>query len=139
MVALAVLAPIVASQGGNAATQTMTVAVRALATRELRRSNALRVIWREVRVGMLNGLGFAVLTGAIASVWFDSVGLGLVIGFAMVINLVAGALGGIAIPVVLERFKADPAVSSGVFVTTVTDVVGFFAFLGIATLWFGLS
>ncbi|GGC57740.1 magnesium transporter [Chelatococcus reniformis] len=139
MVALAVLAPIVASQGGNAATQTMTVAVRALATRELTRSNALRVVWREVRVGMLNGFGFAVLTGAIASLWFDSIGLGLVIGCAMVINMLAGALGGILIPLVLDRYRADPAVSSGVFVTTVTDVVGFFAFLGIATLWFGLS
>jgi magnesium transporter len=139
MVALAVLAPIVASQGGNAATQTMTVAVRALATKELQRGNAWRIVVREVLVGLLNGLGFAVLTGAVAAVWFQTTGLGFVIAFAMVINLVAGALGGILIPLALNRFRADPAVSSGVFVTTVTDVVGFFAFLGIATLWFRLS
>lgn len=139
MVALAVLAPIVASQGGNAATQTMTVAVRALATKELVSTNILRVVTREVLVGFLNGLGFAILTGVLAGVWFWEFGLGLVIGLAMVVNLVAGALGGILIPIALDRLDADPAVSSGVFVTTVTDVVGFFAFLGIATWWFGLT
>ena len=139
MVALAVLAPIVASQGGNAATQTMTVAVRALATRELTRANMWRIVLREVFAALLNGIGFAVITGTLAGLWFQSRGLGVVIGTAMVVNLVAGALGGILVPLTLERFRADPAVSSGVFVTTVTDVVGFFAFLGIATLWFGLS
>jgi magnesium transporter len=139
MVALAVLAPIVASQGGNAATQTMTVAVRAIATRELGNANALRVILRELTVGLLNGLAFAVLTGVVAYAWFKVPDLGVVIGLAMVVNLVAAALGGILIPLVLERLRADPAVSSGVFVTTVTDVVGFFSFLGIATLWFGLK
>ena len=139
MVALAVLAPIVASQGGNAATQTMTVAVRALATRELGASNAWRVIMREGLVGFVNGLAFAVITGVAAAAWFQIPGLGIVIGLAMMCNLVAGALGGILIPMALERLKADPAVASGTFVTTVTDVVGFFAFLGIATLWFGLK
>lgn len=139
MVALAVLAPIVASQGGNAATQTMTVAVRALATRELSSSNAMRVAMREVSVGMLNGLAFGVLTGIGAGVWFSSPGLGIVIGLAMVTNLIAGAVGGIMVPLTLDRLGYDPAVSSGAFVTTVTDVVGNFAFLGIATLWFGLS
>lgn len=139
MVALAVLAPIVASQGGNAATQTMTVAVRALATRELGSGNALRVVVREGLVGLLNGLAFAIITGVAAVAWFKIPGLGVVIGLAMICNLIAGALGGILIPMVLERFKADPAVASGTFVTTVTDVVGFFAFLGIATLWFGLK
>jgi magnesium transporter len=138
MVALAVLAPIVASQGGNAATQTMTVAVRALATRDLGRTNAWRVIIRESLVGLLNGVAFAVITGVAAYAWFKVPGLGVVIGLAMVCNLVAGALGGILIPLVLNRFRFDPAVSSGAFVTTVTDVVGFFSFLGIATLWFGL-
>jgi magnesium transporter len=138
MVALAVLAPIVASQGGNAATQTMTVAVRALATRELSDANAWRVIWRELLVGLLNGVAFAVITGVAAYVWFKVPDLGIVIGLAMICNLIAAALGGIVIPLLLSRFRADPAVSSGVFVTTVTDVVGFFAFLGIATLWFGL-
>jgi magnesium transporter len=139
MVALAVLAPIVASQGGNAATQTMTVAVRALATKEIGSSNVWRVIAREVLVGLCNGLGFAVLTGLVAGLWFGQSSIGLVIGLAMVVNLVAGALGGILIPIMLDRLKADPAVSSGVFVTTVTDVVGFFAFLGIATWWFRLG
>jgi magnesium transporter len=139
MVALAVLAPIVASQGGNAATQTMTVAVRALATRELSSANAARIILREVLVGLVNGLAFAVITGVAAAAWFKVPDLGLVIGLAMMCNLVAGALGGILVPLALYRFRADPAVSSGVFVTTVTDVVGFFAFLGIATLWFGLK
>ena len=139
MVALAVLAPIVASQGGNAATQTMTVAVRALATRELGPSNAFRVVMREAMVGLVNGLAFAVITGIAAVAWFKIPGLGIVIGLAIVCNLVAGALGGILIPMVLERVRADPAVASGTFVTTITDVVGFFSFLGIATLWFGLS
>jgi magnesium transporter len=139
MVALAVLAPIVASQGGNAATQTMTVAVRALATRELGPNNAYRVIMREGMVGLVNGLAFAVITGIAAVAWFKIPALGIVIGLAMVCNLIAGALGGILIPMVLERVQADPAVASGTFVTTVTDVVGFFSFLGIATLWFGLK
>src|SRR3984885_9991716 len=139
MVALAVLAPIVASQGGNAATQTMTVAVRALATRKLGSSNAFRVVMREGLVGLVNGLAFAVITGIAAVAWFKIPGLGVVIGLAIVCNLVAGALGGILIPMVLERVRADPAVASGTFVTTITDVVGFFSFLGIATLWFGLG
>jgi magnesium transporter len=139
MVALAILAPIVASQGGNAATQTMTVAVRALATRELSSLNAARLVLREVLVGLVNGLAFAVITGVAAAAWFKLPDLGLVIGLAMICNLVAGALGGILVPLVLQHFRADPAISSGVFVTTVTDVVGFFSFLGIATLWFGLK
>jgi magnesium transporter len=139
MVALAVLAPIVASQGGNAATQTMTVAVRALATRELGATNAFRVVVREGLVGLVNGIAFAIITGIAAVAWFGIPGLGLVIGLAIVCNLVAGALGGILIPMWLERVRADPAVASGTFVTTVTDVVGFFSFLGIATLWFGLK
>src|ERR1700712_1619252 len=139
MVALEVLAPIVASQGGNAATQTMTVAVRALATRELNSNNAMRVVMREAMVGLVNGLAFAVITGVAAVAWFRIPGLGIVIGLAIMCNLIAGALGGILIPMVLERVRADPAVASGTFVTTITDVVGFFSFLGIATLWFGLK
>jgi magnesium transporter len=138
MVALAVLVPIVASQGGNAATQTMTIAVRALATRELTPSNAMRVVRREVIVGCLNGIGFGIITGIAAGTWFGMASLGFVIALAMMTNMVAGALGGILIPMVLEKFDADPAVSSGAFVTTVTDVIGNFAFLGIATLWFKL-
>lgn len=138
MVALAVLAPIVASQGGNATTQTMTVAVRALATRELVDANAKRVILRELLVGFLNGIAFAAITGVAAYVWFKVPGLGIVIGLAMICNLVAAALGGILIPLALHRMKLDPAVASSPFVTTVTDVVGFFSFLAIATIWFGL-
>ena len=139
MVALAVLMPIVASMGGNAGTQTMTVAVRALATRELSSTNVWRVIRRELLVGVLNGLCFAVIMGAIAGTWFQVPDLGLVIALAMVTVLAAAALGGILIPLILIRLGADPAVSSGPFVTTVTDVVGFFSFLGIASLWFGLG
>ena len=138
MVSLAVLMPIVASMGGNAGTQTMTVAVRAIATRELSRSNALRIIAREVMVGALNGLAFAVIMGVIAATWFNVSDLGIVIGLAMLTVLAAAALGGILIPLILIRLGVDPAVSSGPFVTTITDVVGFFSFLGIATLWFGL-
>jgi len=138
MVALAVLMPIVASMGGNAGTQTMTVAVRALATRDLGRANAWRVIRRELLVGLLNGLTFAVLLAAIAVLWFGVVQLGAVIALAIVVNLACAALGGIVIPLIFDRLGVDPAVSSGPLVTTVTDVVGFFAFLGIATLWFGL-
>jgi magnesium transporter len=139
MVALAVLAPIVASQGGNAATQTMTVAVRALATRDLSRGNALWIIFRELLVGAINGAAFGLITGIIAATWFHTPGIGVVIALAMLTNLVAGALGGILIPLLLDRLKVDPAVSSGAFVTTVTDVVGYASFLSIATLWFGLA
>jgi magnesium transporter len=134
-----VLMPIVASMGGNAGTQTMTVTVRALATRELSSANTWRIIRREVLVGVLNGLSFALIMGVIAATWFDITDLGLVIGLAMVTVLAAAALGGILIPLILTRLGVDPAVSSGPFVTTVTDVVGFLSFLGIATLWFGLK
>jgi magnesium transporter len=135
MVALAVLMPIVASMGGNAGTQTMTVAVRALATQELGPVNAIRVIGRETAVGLLNGLLFAVIMGAITYYWFGSSTLGLVIAAAMIINLLVAALAGILIPLGLHAAKLDPAIASGVFVTMMTDVVGFFAFLGLAAIW----
>jgi magnesium transporter len=135
MVALAVLMPIVASMGGNAATQTMTVTVRALATRELGALNAARVILRETLVGLVNGLAFAVILGLVVLVWFGVGKLGIVIAAAMLCNFLAAAMAGILIPLTLSRAGFDPAVSSGVFVTTVTDVVGFFSFLGLATLW----
>ena len=138
MVQLAVLAPIVASQGGNAATQTMTVAVRALARRELSRADKTRIILREIFVGALNGAAFGIITGLVAALWFGLPGLGYCIGLAMLSNLLAGAMGGIFIPLALDRLKIDPAVSSGAFVTTVTDVVGYSSFLTIATFWFGL-
>jgi magnesium transporter len=139
MVALAVLMPIVASMGGNAGTQTMTVAVRALATRDLSDANSWRVVRRELLVGVINGLCFAAIMGLVAAAWFQVTDLGLVIGLAMVCVLAAAALGGIVIPLGLIRLGVDPAIASGPFVTTVTDVVGFFSFLGIATLWFGLQ
>ena len=135
MVALAVLMPIVASMGGNAGTQTMTVAVRALATRELGPVNALKVVLRECSVGIINGILFAVIVGLFAWWWFGFGGLGLVIAAAMIINLFAAALAGILVPLVLDHFEIDPAISSAVFLTTVTDVVGFFAFLGLASIW----
>ncbi len=138
MVALAILMPIVASMGGNAGTQTMTVAVRALATRELGRTNAWRIIRREAAVGILNGLVFAVILGAVAALWFQSSQIGIVIGLALITVLIFAALGGILVPLTLNRLGVDPAVSSGPFVTSITDIVGFFAFLGIATLWFSL-
>lgn len=135
MVALAVLMPIVASTGGNAATQTMTVTVRALATRELGDANAARVILREASVGLINGLVFAAIMGSVVLLWFGVGTLGLVIAAAMVCNFLVAALAGILIPLALTRAGFDPAVASGVFVTMTTDVVGFFAFLGLATLW----
>ena len=133
MVALAVLMPIVASMGGNAGTQTMTVAVRSIATRDLTAQNAWRVIRREVAVGALNGVIFGLLMALVAGVWFGVPMLAVVIGVAMLMTQVAAALGGIVIPMALERFRIDPALASGPFVTTVTDVVGFFAFLGLAS------
>ncbi|MBN2872753.1 MAG: magnesium transporter, partial [Halothiobacillaceae bacterium] len=121
LVALAVLMPIVASMGGNAGTQTLTVAVRALATRDLTESNVWRVVRREAIVGLLNGLAFAVVMGIVAAFWFSGAQLGIVIALAMVINLVVAALSGILIPLALEKLGADPALASGTFVTTMTD------------------
>ena len=139
MVALAVLMPIVASMGGNAATQTMTVTVRALATKDIDIYNASRIIRREATVGALNGVFFAVVVGIVAGLWFADASLGQIIAVAMVINMMAAALAGILIPLVLDRFGVDPAIASSVFVTTVTDVVGFFAFLGLASWWLGVG
>lgn len=141
VVALAILMPIVASMGGNAGTQTLTVVVRSLATKDLTASNAARIVFREALVGFLNGVIFAVIMGALAGVWFymsgwggepEAVRLGGVVGAAMIINLLAAGLAGILIPIGLQRAGADPAVSSAVFVTTITDIVGFFVFLGLA-------
>lgn len=137
IVALAVLMPIVAGMGGNAGSQTMTVTVRALATRDLDIYNAGRIIRREMGVGLLNGAIFATLIGLVAGLWFQDPNIGGIIAAAMVINMFVAALGGILIPLLLDKVGADPAVASSVFVTAVTDVVGFFAFLGLATWWFG--
>ena len=134
MVALAVLMPIVASMGGNAGTQTLTVAVRALAMKELTQANAARVIGKELLVGCFNGILFAGLTGVVVWVWFGSMALGVVIGLAMMVNMAVAGLAGTTIPLMLDRFGVDPAVASSVFLTTITDVVGFFVFLGLAWL-----
>ena len=135
IVVLAVLMPIVASMGGNAGTQTVTVAVRALAMGELTAANALRFIAKEAAVGGLNGLVFAFLMGAGVIAWYGDWKLGAVIAAAMVCNLLAAALAGTFIPLGLQKMGVDPAVSSTVFLTTVTDVVGFLAFLGLATIF----
>ncbi|MFC1674234.1 magnesium transporter [Pseudomonadota bacterium] len=131
VVALAVLMPIVASMGGNAGTQTLTVAVRALATKELTSTNAMRQIGKELLVGVVNGVLFAVLMGLVAWGWFSSPEIGLVIALAMIVNMIVAGAAGASIPIALERYGVDPAVASSVFLTTVTDVVGFLVFLGL--------
>ena len=134
LAALAVLLPIVAGMGGNAGTQTLATAVRALATRELDASNAFRVTSRELFVGMINGLLFAAIVGVATFYWFDDIFLAITIGAAMFVNLTVAGLSGILIPYALQKFGSDPAASGGVLLTTVTDVVGFFSFLGLATI-----
>ncbi len=135
IVALAVLMPIVASMGGIAGSQTLTLAIRGLALGQISSANTRWLAFKEIGVGMLNGVFWAVVVGAIAFVWFGSVGIGLVISAAMVLNLLAAALSGVAIPLILDRLGIDPALSGAVVLTTVTDVVGFMSFLGLATLF----
>jgi len=132
MVALAVLMPIVASMGGNAGTQTLTVAVRAIATKDLTVDTIRRVLSKETIVGLLNGVVFALLTGSVAAAWYGDPPLGFVVGGAMVINMLVAGMFGLVIPVVLWRLRVDPAKAAGVLLTTVTDVIGFLAFLGLA-------
>ena len=132
LVTLAVLMPIVAGMGGNAATQTMAVTVRALATNQLTSSNTRRMIFREFRIAMSNGAGFGLLMAAGCQIVYHDMGLSLVLGAAMFINSIIAGLSGVLVPLTLERFRIDPAVTSTVFVTTMTDVMGFFCFLGLA-------
>lgn len=134
LVALAALMPIVASTGGIAGTQSLAVAVRALATRDLTRANAGRVVRRELTAGMLNGLGLALILGLAGVLIFGDWHLGMVLALAMIVNQIVAALGGVLVPLTLERLGLDPALASGTFVTTLTDVMGYFAFLGLATL-----
>ena len=134
IVLLAILMPIVASMGGNAGTQSLAVAVRALATRDLTSSNAMRVVRREALVGVINGLAFGVIMGGVVAMWFGEPIIGAVIAIALLLTLIGAAVGGVLIPLGLEKMGIDPAVASGPFVTTVTDIVGFFVFLGIATM-----
>ncbi|MEY4305526.1 MAG: hypothetical protein RIT52_1701 [Pseudomonadota bacterium] len=133
LVALAALMPIVASTGGIAGTQSLAVAVRALATRDLTQANAARVVRREVLAGMMNGLALAAILGVAGSLIFADWHLGLVLGLAMIVNQVVASLGGVLVPLGLSKMGLDPALASGTFVTTLTDVMGFFAFLGLAT------
>ncbi len=135
VVALAILMPIVAGMGGNAGTQALTVAVRALAMRELSSSNARRAIIKEGLVGLINGCIFACLVGLVAGFWFQNLTLGIVIAMAMIINLITAGIFGAGVPILLHKFGQDPAISSSVFLTTITDVTGFLAFLGLATLF----
>ncbi len=133
LVALAALMPIVASTGGIAGTQSLAVAVRALATRDLTQANAARVVRREVLSGLMNGIALALLLGTFGSMIFGDLSLGLVLGLAMIVNQVVASLGGVLVPLGLSKMGLDPALASGTFVTTLTDVMGFFAFLGLAT------
>ncbi len=131
LVALAILMPIVASMGGNAATQTMTVAVRAIATHELTPANSLRIVAKEALVGGVNGIVFAVIMGSVGWLWFSDLGLGLVLGGAMIVNMLLAGFAGVLVPLTMTRLNLDPAVGSTVFVTTITDVFGFLSFLGL--------
>jgi magnesium transporter len=134
LIALAVLMPIVASMGGNAGTQSLTVVVRQLALGEISKGDAKRTIKKEVIISLLNGLLFAVLVGIIASVWFNQWMLGVVIALSMLINLFVAGFFGATVPLVLKRLQVDPAIGSTVILTTVTDIVGFLSFLGLATI-----
>ncbi len=132
LVSLAILMPIVASMGGNAGTQTLTVAVRAMATRELTSSNSLRVFGKEILVGAYNGIFFALLIGIVTGLWFKDYLLGSIIAFAMLFNLILAGTFGAAIPLILSYFKIDPAVAATVILTTITDILGFVIFLALA-------
>ncbi len=135
VVALAILMPIVASMGANAGTQTLTVAVRAIAVKELTASNALKIITKETLIGGINGIIFAIIISLISIYWFENLLLGLIIGLAMILNLIIAGFAGIVIPLVLGKLKIDPALASAVVLTTITDVFGFLSFLGLATLF----
>ena len=134
IVALAILMPIVASMGGNAGTQTLTVVVRQLTLGDISQGDAKRIIFKEVSISLLNGLLFAIIIGIIASFWFDVENLGYVIALSMLVNLLLAGFFGSIIPLFLEKMNVDPAIGSTVILTTVTDVVGFFSFLGLATI-----
>jgi len=136
VVALAVLMPIVASMGGIAGTQTLTVLVRGIAMGQIGRNNQTWLIKRELLIGLMNGILWAVVVAVAASLWFDDWNIGFIIAAAMVINLVTAALTGAVLPLLMTRFNIDPALAGGVVLTTVTDVVGFVSFLGLATLFY---
>jgi magnesium transporter len=135
LVALAVLMPIVASMGGNAGTQTLTVAVRAIALRQLSSQTVSGFVFRELAVGAVNGVVFAFTAGVISWLWFGNLNIAIIMGFAMIANLIIAGFSGTMIPLALDRMGVDPAVASSVFITTVTDVIGFLSFLGLATIF----
>ena len=135
LVALAILMPIVAGMGGIAGSQALTISVRGLALGQISRQNARSLILKEFAVGLINGALFATVVGVVATLWFSDRGLGLIIGLAMIINLICAALAGSMIPLILKKFGVDPAIAGGVILTTVTDVVGFMTFLGLATVF----
>ena len=136
MVALAFLMPIVASMGGNAGMQTLAVTIRAIATQELSKSNFNRVVGKEFLIGILNGIIFAIITALIVQLWFKDVNLSLLIGISMILNMIVAGLFGILVPVSLKKINIDPALASSVFVTTITDVIGFLSFLGLGSYYF---
>ena len=136
MVALAFLMPIVASMGGNAGMQTLAVTIRAIATQELSKSNFNRVVGKEFLIGILNGIIFAIITAIIVQLWFKNINLSLLIGISMILNMIVAGLFGILVPVSLKKMKIDPALASSVFVTTITDVIGFLSFLGLGSYYF---
>tara|TARA_B110001452_G_scaffold191664_1_gene161783 strand:- start:1046 stop:2425 length:1380 start_codon:yes stop_codon:yes gene_type:complete len=136
MVALAFLMPIVASMGGNAGMQTLAVTIRAIATKELSKTNFNRVVGKEFQIGILNGIIFAIITGVIVQLWFKEINLSLLIGVSMILNMIVAGLFGILVPVSLKKLNIDPALASSVFVTTITDVIGFLSFLGLGSFYF---
>ena len=136
MVALAFLMPIVASMGGNAGMQTLAVTIRAIATKELSSGNFNNIVIKEFLIGILNGIIFAVIAGVIVQLWFKEISLSLLIAISMVLNMIVAGLFGILVPVSLKKLNVDPALASSVFVTTITDVIGFLAFLGIGSYYF---
>ena len=136
MVALAFLMPIVASMGGNAGMQTLAVTIRAIATKELSTSNFNRVVAKEFIIGVLNGIIFAIITGIIVQLWFKEINLSMLIGVSMILNMIVAGLFGILVPVSLKKMNIDPALASSVFVTTITDVIGFLSFLGLGSYYF---
>jgi magnesium transporter len=136
MVALAFLMPIVASMGGNAGMQTLAVTIRAIATKELSKNNFNRVVGKEFLIGILNGIIFAIITAAIVQLWFKQVNLSLLIAVSMILNMIVAGLFGILVPVSLKKLNIDPALASSVFVTTITDVIGFLSFLGLGSAYF---
>ena len=136
MVALAFLMPIVASMGGNAGMQTLAVTIRAIATQELSKSNFNRVVGKEFLIGILNGIIFAIITAIIVQLWFKDINLSLLIGVSMILNMIVAGLFGILVPVSLKKLNIDPALASSVFVTTITDVIGFLSFLGLGSYYF---